>query len=91
MLFKQGTFLNETQRVQMWERRKVIYSGDCSNWHASKICVCGDNLARYLASNELLLARAEDVGLNGSQEEKEEWQAEVASIARPLVIQNNLI
>lgn len=91
MLIKQGTFLNEKQRVQMWERRKVIYSGKCSNWHASKICVCGDNLARHLASNELLLARAEEVGLNGTQEEKVEWQAEVASIARPLAIQNNLI
>jgi len=91
MLIKHGNFLNENQRVQMWERRKAIFSGECSKWHASKICVCGDNLARYIASNEILLNRAEDVVLHGSQEEKEEFQAELLSVARPMAIQNKLV
>lgn len=54
LLHKFGKFADEEQRKQFWDRRSDSYDGSCSSWHASKICVFGDNLARLVASNDLL-------------------------------------
>ena len=90
-LILHGRFLNDTERVQFWNKRKKIYSGGCSDWHASKICVLADSLARNIASNELMLAHATNVYSNGTHEDKQDWNAEIASIARTIAIQNQLI
>ena len=91
MLIKQGNFLNETQRTQMWERRKGLYKGSCSSWHASKICVCADELARHFTSNEILFSEAQRLLNSGKQEDKEQLQVEISNLARTMVIQKSLI
>ena len=90
-LIKKGRLLDDKQRVKLWEQRKVIYSGDCSNWHASKICVNADNLARYVASNELLFENCQNVLNEGTQEDKEELQAELATVARAMAVEGGLL
>lgn len=91
LLIKQGKFLNETQRVQMWEKRIGLYKGSCSKWHASKICVCADELARHFTSNEILFSEAKRLLSSGKQEDKEELQGEIFNLARTMIIQKSLI
>lgn len=91
LLLKQGKFLNDTQRRQMWEKRKELYKGSCSNWHASKICVCADDLARHVTSNEILFSAAHRLLNSGKQEDKEEFQEEISILARTMVIERALI
>ena len=91
LLLKQGNFLNDTQRRQMWERRKGMYKGSCSNWHASKICVCADDLARHVTSIEILFSAAQRLLGSKKQEDKEEFQVEIATLARTMAIERRLL
>ena len=91
LLLKQGHFLNDTQRRQMWEKRIGLYKGSCSNWHASKICICADDLARHVTSNEILFSAAQRLLGSKKQEDKEQFQEEIAILARTMVIERSLI
>ena len=91
LLLKQGNFLNDSQRRDLWERRKSMYGGSCSNWHASKICVCADDLARHVTSNEILFSTAQRLLNSGKQEDKEQFQEEIAILARTMAIERSLI
>ena len=91
LLQKFGKFADEEQRRQLWERRSASYDGSCSSWHASKICVFGDNLARLIASNDLLWQSYLLSIQEGHEDTQLELREEMRALAQAMAVQNKLI